>query len=665
MASGTVNGSFTGTGTGNVRPVLEWSSTSNVNNNNSSVTVTLVFMKYNNSWQSFNRNGHSATIGIDGNNSSSNRTFDIRNGSRHVIWSRTRTVGHNSDGRKSITIRASGNTGVSLGSYNFSGNISLDNIPRASDLNSFSFGGSISPSTARTISLSINRKHSSFTHNISLVAGNTTIQSWNNQGTPSSLTISASNVNSLLNIMSNSTSRQLTLRVQTRNGSSNVGSAQTRNASVSVHSNVTPNISNFNVVIGGSGVDNTINKYVQNISNPRASFNSSANGGAYLVTTNVRLQRVDGGQNYVHGGTMGQWQGGLTLNTVTGSGQYRLTAGATDSRGRTTQVSRTITVHAYSPPQINSFTASRNESTPAIVNYYRAGNWSALGGDNSLTIRVDKRNTGATSWTSIENMSGVSNSNGSFGANRTSSGNNVTQSFEFRCLVTDRFGNSAEAFQTVSTQRVVLDIHKNEGIGMGKLHERGILDVDGEAYFSPSGTEPRGGQAIIIRSNDSTGHGYIEWEDNSGNRAGYTGFASANSSHFTINNENNGNIILNGNSVVVNDRHLIQSGENSNGNWIRFYDGTQMCWNNNFYVDYENNSFLQRVWNFPANFTAVVSMQVTRENYWGPARIVRGVPSANTAGSGQTATVRLWNTGTNMQSGDNALLRTFAIGRWY
>jgi hypothetical protein len=30
---------------------------------------------------------------------------------------------------------------------------------------------------------------------------------------------------------------------------------------------------------------------------------------------------------------------------------------------------------------------------------------------------------------------------------------------------------------------VVLDIHKNEGVGIGKIHEKGVLDVEGDSYF--------------------------------------------------------------------------------------------------------------------------------------------------------------------------------------
>lgn len=135
---GTIYGSFTGTSTSNVRPALEWSATQSVANNTSTITATLVFLRYNSQWQSFNRNGRSMTITIDGNSASSVRAFDIRGKSREVVWTRTVTVKHNSDGRKSVKLGASGSTGVSLGSFNFSSTVTLDTIPRESKITSFS-----------------------------------------------------------------------------------------------------------------------------------------------------------------------------------------------------------------------------------------------------------------------------------------------------------------------------------------------------------------------------------------------------------------------------------------------------------------------------------------------------------------------------------------------
>ena len=132
----------------------------------------------------------------------------------------------------------------------------------------------------------------------------------------------------------------------------------------------------------------------------------------------------------------------------------------------------TFTVHAYSPPKITSFTAVRNSSTPTTVNIGRYGNWSTLGGDNPITIVIKRGST------IIQNVTGTS---GTVSGTLVDTGRSVTSSYTYTVTLTDSFGNSASASATVSTDKVVLDIHKNEGVGIGKIHEQGHWML--EAYF--------------------------------------------------------------------------------------------------------------------------------------------------------------------------------------
>lgn len=112
MASGSFNGTFSGTSASNVYPRIEWSSTSSIANNTSSVTAVLYFVKVSSYWKPFNLSGHSAAISINGNSATATRKFDLRSTSKYEVWRRTVNVGHNADGTKSITIKASsGSTG--------------------------------------------------------------------------------------------------------------------------------------------------------------------------------------------------------------------------------------------------------------------------------------------------------------------------------------------------------------------------------------------------------------------------------------------------------------------------------------------------------------------------------------------------------------------------
>jgi len=221
-----------------------------------------------------------------------------------------------------------------------------------------------------------------------------------------------------------------------------------------------------------------------------------------------------------------------------------------------------------------------------------------LGGDNNLTIQVQRRSAGGT-WSNV--VSDVTATNGSFDATVTSTGNTVTQSYEFRLYVSDQFNNSAEATTTVTTQRVVLDVHKNEGVGIGKIHEQGVLDVDGEIYLrggmfltgegtgGTSGNDYQlvidpddGNSAIEIGSTNTDSLAFIDFHSRAGDndydariltRGGVTGDHGRGILEFTAER-------LIYRDKVGSDfsaRDIIASGTNSNGDWTRFYDGTQIA----------------------------------------------------------------------------------------
>ena len=431
--SGKILGAFNGSiaNTSYSRPVIEWSATQNITGNYSTVTASLVFERYHSTYnRSFNRNGHSVTFTINGNKSTASRTFNIRDNTRSVVWTRTVRVNHNSNGSKSFTLSASGNTGVSLGSYSFSGTETLDPIPRASSLKSFSIGSSLEPSTANTVSLSISRADGSFKHDIQLRDGNHVLQSWNGQGTPTSLKIDARTVNTLLNRMSNSTKRTLTLRVQTKSGSSNIGGAVTRTATATVHSDVKPTASGMSLSIDGSRRDNSRGIYVQGYSRVKVSFNESAKGGARVSSRSIVIRHNDSKGNV---SSINSTSG--TSGILSRSGLYEVIATVTDSRGRKGTQRRTFTVEAYTPPEITEFSATRNSSTPTTVNIQRDGSFTPIGtGHNTLTISVQRRQ-GTGSWSNV--VSNVTTTSTTFSGTVNSTGNSVTSSYEFRVVVTD------------------------------------------------------------------------------------------------------------------------------------------------------------------------------------------------------------------------------------
>lgn len=547
------SGSFMGSRTVTNGPQLRllWDRTSvDIAGNRSKVKLTLQIYSQYSTYFSASKSGalEGSTFTYSGGMSGSGyKTIKTRE-----IW-----VSHNNDGTKSFTADGYLNINISYGSgyvskISVSGTISLDTIPRASKLNSFSVYNSLAPGNSCRLNLNITRYSSSFDHVIEVKYGSTTIATWSDQGTPSTLYLSSSQVSNLLSKMNTSTSGALTMVISTRSGSTRIGGYSSRKATATVNSSVKPSVSGLSASIYGSGFDKTLNKFVQNISRVSASFNASATGGAYLVTNRIYIRKDSnkGNEMTIHNnsGTSGT----LSLN-----GTYEIIAESKDSRGRTTTSRITINVDSYSPPKITRFSAERSSIDDTVVNIERHGNYTSLDGKNITDIILQKRLTEGT-WSNIDG--GIDNhTGGSFGAARTNSGNSATLSYEFKLIISDSFGKITEATQTVSTAKVAFDIHKDEGVGIGKMHENGVLDVNGESHFKgdliirPNNYDSATKQsALKIMSRDPNGHAYFEWYGSDNTRKGYAGFYSPSSNSFVIETENDGNIDLRGRKIVAN-----------------------------------------------------------------------------------------------------------------
>lgn len=642
-----------------------------VPNNRSKVRVTGQIY-YNGGTRATNAYPQTYTVTVNGSQigRQTGITYNLASGGTRGLTTYTSGwINHNSNGAKSVTVRGhitdgAGDTGAISQSY------ALTTIARASTLSSFSMPNHLKPSTKTSFRLGISRKSSSFTHDIQLRDGSTVIASWTGQGTPSTLSLTTGQTNTLLNRMSSSTSRTMTLRVQTKSGSTNIGGALTRTATVRVHSSVTPNVSGLSVAIeGNSHAKNNVKRFVQNISRVSGSFTRSATGGASIRSSKLEIRRRSGGSDLQ---TINS-NSGTFPRVVALNGQYQARGTATDSRGRSSNTGwvdlSNFNVLAYSTPQITEFSTNRKTGAETTVDIRRYGTFSGLSGSNVLTIRLQKRASGTTTWTNV--VSDVTTTSNTFGATVPSTGNSVASSYEFRLYIVDQFGNSAEQISSVTTQRVVLDIHKNEGVGIGKIRERGVLDVDGETYIRGVLTAQidSTGSALRVQSDLTNGHGYVGYFGSDNRRKGYVGFGATNNNNFNIANEHSseGDIrfIPSSGRIRVNWDDVVASGSNSNGQWVKFYDGTQICWHRMspsrgpnvaqgsvFHSD-------STTWNFPLAFIAEASTTA-----WFTTASVVGTSWAG-LGGGATSAIRSSFT-VYRGSAHNSIpqVSCTAIGRW-
>ncbi len=548
------------------------------------------------------------TVTIDGAVvSSSSSSYDFRGGAplTNTIASGTRTITHGGDGSKSIAVSGYWKDNANgMGSATASATMALSTIPRASSLSAFSFASHLQNGVANTINYTVSRKSGNFRHEIQLRDGSTTVLSWDNISSDgaSTITLTASNVNTLLTRMPTSTTKAFTLRIATRSGVGGgwIGSAVTRNATATVHADVKPALSSMTFGISGSRIDKTVNKYVQGYTKVTANFSRTAGYGSSIKSSTMTVQTTSGANSQVINGNSG-----TTANALSHSGTYRVVYSATDERGRSTSsTSANFTVQAYTPPSISSFTLTRGTAKPTEVTVVANGTFSSIGGSNTATLNIQRRS--GTTWSDV----GTNNTSTSGSITRTvvSTGNPITSSYEFKMKITDLFGGVSESIDTISTQRVVLDIHKNEGVGIGKIHERGVLDVDGEAYVRGVLTAQvdATGSALRVQSDRPNGHGYVGYFSSDNSRKAYVGFGSPTDNHFVIANEHNsgGDVRFSTDTgqIRVNWDYVVSSGSNNNGHWVRFYNGIQICYGQNIWISYNNNTSIKARVTMPSNF---------------------------------------------------------------
>lgn len=442
----------------------------NVNNNTTVVNWYLDIIEVNGTWTndptgsySININGSVYSGTVPGY--AKHTTTRIRSGST--------TVTHNADGTKTINVSASASGVNILGSASIPAKgFTLSTIPRATTP-SFSGGSSWDCGTAKTINLP--RASSSFTHTVTYKFGSAT-------GTISSsatTSVSWTPPLSLLTQIPNATSGSGTLTVVTKNGSTTIGT-KTASFTLKAPASAKPSISSFTLSDDVPAVVSAVGTYVQGYSILKGVIASSGYQGSTIKTATFKMGSVSANS----GGTI----------PVIGSGTIEVTATVTDSRGRSTTSTQNISVLAYDKPTVTSWQARRSDASGTVENegtYIRVDLTTSISSllngstqKNSMVITVFTRERGTTNWGSAKRtINSTLSYSGTFVLPSSGGGTYLAaDSYDILVTVTDKLDNSSVQ-KTIATASVFMHWSKT-GVGIGKFHEQGRLDVAGDIYFS-------------------------------------------------------------------------------------------------------------------------------------------------------------------------------------
>lgn len=294
------------------------------------------------------------TIHVDGGGEIVNASVNIGTNSSLLIFGKDYVVNHDGNGNKTVNISFKVDINVGgYGSATVNLSIPLPTIARASTISN------VTGTLGNAMTLNINRKNSSFTHNLKYEFGSKSGTIATGVGTSCSWTPPAD----LATVIPNATSGIGGIIVDTYSGSTKIGSKSAQ-LTLNVPTSMTPSLGSITLTDSNTAVKNllnTANTFAEIVSDIKVAFNS-ATGVQGSTITDYHAEIVNKNQS------TNANNGNLGLMKWNGSAQVK--AWVVDSRGRSSNaVTTNITVLEYFLPTL-TFTAVRgdtNQSSDKIV----------------------------------------------------------------------------------------------------------------------------------------------------------------------------------------------------------------------------------------------------------------------------------------------------------
>lgn len=444
--------------------------------NQSNVTVKMYAQSDSSSYGAYNLDASGNTVKMTVNGKQVvNKTMamDFRNKATVQLASWTGAISHGSDGSKKLD--CSGSFSISGSSYLSGGSIScsiqLESIPRATKPTLSSH----SVTLGKAVTINISPAVSSWTHNIYYRIGT---GSWTRFATGVKANYSWTVPLSIANSYPSSTNGTITIGLNTYNGNTQIGGTQTVNLDITIPASVAPSVSAVTVSEAASGLSNF--GYVQTKSKLKIVASAS---GSY--SSSIRSYVYDiGSQSY-----SGLENTYTMSEEVRDSGTVAVTVTVTDSRGRTASKTVSITVLAYSPPQITHFECSRcgdaNGSANANGQYLKVTfgySVSPLNNKNKANYLLKYSVYDDGKWGGLTSGTQYTYSGTYISATAIL---NTASTYQIGLVVTDSFGTASFYKEIGTAVRLLSYIVKRFAIAIGKIPEKdSTFEVALETVFN-------------------------------------------------------------------------------------------------------------------------------------------------------------------------------------
>lgn len=237
---------------------------------------------------------------------------------------------------------------------------------------------------------------------------------------------------------------------------------------------VTPYISLVTIEDTETTVKEKVNAFVKSLSRPSVTVSAT---GRYTSTITSYRVTLDGVTYTSSSFTASKY--------LSAAGDMTVTVSVTDSRGRSTTETQTISVLDYSFPSIRQFTADRSNAAgteaqrnSAYVRYSFRGLVSSLGNKNDGECIIYYKLSTASAWTQAESYSGAGTYDLSIVNRVLSQSFSTLYSYDIKVRLRDSFAY-VEQSVSIGTKQVIMDILSDgQGVAFGKIAETsGYVDL--------------------------------------------------------------------------------------------------------------------------------------------------------------------------------------------